>query len=515
MHALSSVPKLRDLNIKVLGEHGKSWLTLALDPFHDNPVRCEGFPDRTSEATIVEPFLQSFTLSAPAGTVDTWGFHLFTTPYVAISNVVPVDVYPTARVVGELFNTQDNGANICSATQLGYQTATPRATSAIPTSFLNVWAWDTDVSTVFPSGDGTFTYPSANYRMGEIGEYQARVIGAGIEVVNTTATLFQQGQVTVSRTSTNRMQENANSWVGNAASQNIYTVGAMLRGDCSTVGFESSYGPPTSQAIATSHAQTKIWKAADGCYSVVSFDIDAMRTIAAPSRVGRALNTTSQALPPLGVGLNDIQLPNGISTPSKLYDTMGIGGVSSTAAYAQAPALTVASDCTSMIFSGLSKQSTFTITLRLILEKAPRYYDVGGRDLTRLATPSAAYDPVALEIYRDAIAALPVGVPSKFNPLGEYWNWLVGAVKKVAPIISGVAGVIPLPQAQLVAQVANIASKAALAASAAGGARAAASSSRQPPAAAAAPSAQRKRNKQKPPAKRQAVRKPTNKKKGK
>lgn len=51
-------------------EDGKQWLIAALDPFHDNPIHCNGFPDNRSDASVVQCVKQSVQISCPSVITD-------------------------------------------------------------------------------------------------------------------------------------------------------------------------------------------------------------------------------------------------------------------------------------------------------------------------------------------------------------------------------------------------------------------------------------------------------------
>jgi len=89
------------------------------------------------------------------------------------------------------------------------------------------------------------------------------------------------------------------------------------------------------------------------------------------------------------------------------------------------------------IFTGLSKQSTLQVTVKYFIERIPT---IRQPDLLVLARPPAPYDPVAMELYNRALSQLPCGVMVKENPLGEWFNDVLGAVVDYAPKIGQIFG---------------------------------------------------------------------------
>jgi hypothetical protein len=466
LHALSSMPKLKDLQLPGITKDGKDWLTMALDPFHDSQVPIRGLPDRTNSNSIVEIYTQQYTLSAPAGTAGTWSAHVFTLPVLA-SLDTGLNVRPTGRGSGVLpHHIVGDASALLSVTsdQMGYVCADNSSDASIKCSLVNVHAWDTDVINFFPApGTTAWRHPDTIQHFGKGGDSMGRVVGAGIEIINNTAPLNQQGACTVSRSPSHRYVEPANCWLGNTATKNPFdttTASSQLNGDISTVSFSTQFGPPASIEAANAFSSTKTWRAAEGCYSVVSFDLDEVPFSAPGRRASAFINTAKLENQLTGTTLKSA---DSLATVTKLFGdpVANDGAVKGKEAD---PAYEVHCDNTSIMLTGLSKETTFTIAVRYIIEKAPRILDAGGSDLVRLSSPSANYDSVALKAYRHTIALMPVGVPSKYNPLGEYWNHIVGLVAKAAPILSNAIGAIPLPTAQLVSKALGMAGNAASAA---------------------------------------------------
>lgn len=94
-------------------------------------------------------------------------------------------------------------------------------------------------------------------------------------------------------------------------------------------------------------------------------------------------------------------------------------------------------DTSGVHFTGLSYASTLTVNVRWLIERMP-----GPResDLVVLATPSASYDPLALELYTRCLGDMPPGVMLSENPLGEWFRSALSKVADWAPKIGNVVG---------------------------------------------------------------------------
>lgn len=156
-------------------EAGKQWLIAALDPFHDAPIHCEGFPDITSSASVVQVIKQSLQVSCPTGiTTGTWDCN--------------ITLYPFLETIAAASGTTNN--YIANVSQTGNQTCPIGGivVSSGPTGFTNP-IFTVDTSHVTSGLQCPSTYSNGS----------CRVIASGFEVINTTSVLNLQGLVTVWR----------------------------------------------------------------------------------------------------------------------------------------------------------------------------------------------------------------------------------------------------------------------------------------------------------------------------
>jgi hypothetical protein len=458
--------KNQDINITGLTTAGREWLKASLDPFHDTPVRVEGMPDSDNTPSICQVIKKSVQVSAPAGTVGNWGFSLFTLP-----EMQGVSTYPVSMRSGAYQPRYNSGAAWVNWGTTQGDTVLSAVNTATQTSvgFLNLWSWTTDVPSsgaVFPNGTSAYVEPAAAQKIdcsptGTIvgslyptASARCRVIAAGFELHNTTAELYKQGMITVSRTPNNNR-------VGSLATIRELNANTLLIGTgnrvCNSeidhhVNIVSS-GPPATISEALAYPGSKQWEAKEGCYSVCVFDAR-RNTMDYGTFADRAFLNSELAV--TGTGLDATpQLPTGLSTTSNQYNE-AIATVIPGAVVTSHP---VPFMINQVIASGLSLQTTFTIEVTMIVEVAPHLNDPTYGPLTYSATPSPKEDVAALELYQRVSSMLPVGVPVRLNPHGEFWSMVRGLVSRVAPVVSAVTGLLPIPGAQIVSKMASIAGR--------------------------------------------------------
>lgn len=223
-----------------------------------------------------------------------------------------------------------------------------------------------------------------------------RVFGFAFEAVNVTAPLYQQGSVTVYK-------------------RPAHCVPGVVR---ETAG-ESQYcpflsGPAVLASEASLFPNSRTWAAKDGAYGIAT--------------------------------LNDIDCPVMDSTPGTYFIKLTNPNAYSEPIDGWCPMPSDSSRChvypfdiTGAIFTGLSPQTSITVTVRYLIERFP---GPDNADLVVLGRPSPAYDPLVLELYSRCLEHLQSVVPVGENPLGEWFAKVLGSFAKYAP---AVASVIPHP----------------------------------------------------------------------
>lgn len=354
-----------------LTRQGFEWLKIALDPFHDRKIDgLAGLPDKTIGTSVVSSIALAQEVSVPSGT-GTWSFRVQTHP-IAYSH--------TQSIYGL------TGTTMGVAT--GLQPLFP-------------------VSVEIGAGDAQF--PDNGLISSGLSLPQAvlsgpfKIIGMGIEIVNTTAELYKSGLVTVAVIN----QSNMTPFTAKLhMSDSLFTVASVFPVRCN----------PRNLAEMNLIPGAGAWEAKEGLYSVVnltSFDwspptINPQYPVFLPTDLQAGAFSTMANV--AGPGLNNVVIPN-----------MGAHVIPRTN-----PGI-VPMNTTTAIFSGLTEQSSFTLRVRWIIERFP---SDSQPDIISLATPTAPYDPVALEIYTRVMRRLPPGVMFKENPGMEWWGDVLNNIAK-------------------------------------------------------------------------------------
>jgi hypothetical protein len=381
-----------------LSEPGKEWLLASLDPFHDNTIKCTGYPDNISAASVVQCVKQSFSIAVPSTiTAGLWDCHITHLPFLETA----------AMSYAENFN--------------GNSWTFP-ATPSAPMGGITVW--------VTPAGGNTFSAPPTatsfctSYPIPYAYSNGAcRVIASGFEVTNTTSALNAQGTVTCYKAPVSDFTVNSGAFVA------LSTPAIPPAGNFQLFSFQS---PPANIANAMLLAGTKQWAAKEGAYVVPTF-----QSLSIPVQYEIGLGI---AMP---IGANDAVFG------SNQFGWLGNASLVSTGATSLGPYVPAATQYTPNFFStfnmagayftGLSLQTTLTLTWNVYIERFPSFDD---GNLVVLATPSPPYDVKALEIYSSVAYHMPPGVMAKENGLGE---WFAEAVNFAKDVVAPVLSCIPHP----------------------------------------------------------------------
>jgi len=370
---------------------GLEWLTLALDPFHDYQRPVAGYPDTDNSHTIVSCQQSTVEISHPPFAVGNWDCHVYTQPFTQTLRYM---------VAGHV----QNGDQDVYAWTAGTQ---------IPPGIVGILSEDAGNS-VFPNSTDVYAPihgDSHNIISPEFNTPNARVIGWGVEVTNTTAELNKQGTVTVYR-----MPQNVSKGLACIATQ------ANLNGVTEIAKMKFL---PSNASAALKLGGAQQWAAKDGVYMVVT-----------QSSVDNPLVSPT--------GINPVYCDNNTNGSTVYYTepiTVSPGGVP----VAQ-PALNFNSsvvgkvlpyNSSGAIFSGLSNSSTLRIRTKVYIERAPT---IAEQSLSVLASPSAPYDSVALRAYSDALSMLPPGVPVGFNAAGDWWKMVLKALAVTARPLGSMLG---------------------------------------------------------------------------
>jgi len=376
---------------------GKDFLIAALDPMHDNQLKdLQGWPDLETSSSVVRCIKQTVSVKVPEGVDGPWDLNIVQWPWLDRQACSVMN--RTNNVLTNLGSSPVMQGGLC-----GYAGEAGSPTNPAMTPAFQITLDDT-------------------YSLGA-----GRVVGLGFEVIDTTSELNKQGRVICWR------QSNASATSSKSTAVIRSVAGTQV--DCIT-SVSPIMEPPSNGSDAMLLPGSRQWEAKDGCYVVVPFvgqdnpptlvNYDVPMTMLAPAadstfnQPSGVTNTTQVLVPTPKLGSHAGDFP---SEPAKIYPLHMAG------AY----------------FQGLNPLSTLSITLNVYLETFPT---VAQKDLVVLATPSAEYDPVALQMFSHALTQLPVGVPAGFNSFGDWFidtvstlsDWLTVPLGAVSPALgAGVA----------------------------------------------------------------------------
>jgi len=380
---------------RALSEDGLGWLVTALDPFHDTETRLEGYPDQISARSVCQCFQRKFTVTAPAAAAGgNWDAHIFYAPF---SNPFPTS-FGTHGIA--------NGGQeipVLAGFAAGFSQVPGGVT--VTTGAANVPTWtSTSEPVVQAPAVGSEVIGCPVLQEGH------RLLAVAYEVTNTTASLYRQGDVTVYKQPT--MPAIGHIYRNQAATPFAVNQSAVC-------DFMSA--PPRNAADCALYPNAKIWMAGDGVYAVMPMnDVEQKPARFRPHGFQYVF---TQAAPSFGMN----------ALGSSMSGT--VGGINDCSVN------TYPFDNVGSYFTGLSNQTTLTITARYIFERFPSLTaDAEDSNFLTLATPSPSWDPVALELYGRVLSEMPPAVPVAENGLGEWFGKVVSWIGEAAPIVGKVVG---------------------------------------------------------------------------
>jgi len=259
-----------------------------------------------------------------------------------------------------------------------------------------------------------------------------REYGRAIEIINSTAPLYQQGQCIVWR------QPMPNPADATTITMVDPAVTNGLPGALTTV---RAPAPPESAAEAIALLGSREWHAKEGAYLMNTSNSDENPTINGQYLYALYYNTS----------YND----NSVWGPQ--WTNVAHTAETNTQP-AFAPSAYQPFNMVGAYFTGLSAQTTLTVSIRSYVEIFPSQI---GNTLTSLATPSAPYDERARRLYAECMKTMPPGVMLCENGFGDWLSDVAGKianfVSPVAKVVGNIARAIPHPLAQLVARGADTA----------------------------------------------------------
>jgi len=421
------------LQNKVVTPAGLNWLIASTDPFHDEQLNVEGFPDLSTSKCITQTLTYTTNITTPLGDTSLWDCHVFFNPN---SPSIAFDYGSTFGLAFANKAYYRSLVDVCgNVTQSGSGLVIYGGTNAIGVA--NNVDWQT-AGTGVTNADLQLppTFCQGYYR----------VIGCGIEVTNTTAELYKGGTCTVYRSpafsTCGTVQAIVSSTTATATTTATCTTVTEVNGvikieniddvpPADSLVFQSrqiacdfANLPPSTQSTAALYPNSRTWGAADGCYIVCTMNSEGNPFVSpVPGRTsGLILGVDNNTLT-TNVGLRTAWLPKWGPGPTNFYTP----GLSSNLPY----------DISGAVFSGLNSNTTLQVTTRYFVERLPAISDP---NLLVLARNPCPYDPMILELYSRAVLELPVAVKVGENPLGEWFFDILQALAGVAPAIGAAFG---------------------------------------------------------------------------
>lgn len=211
----------------------REWLTAALDPFHDAPLRVEGYPGLEARKSVTTVFKSTFTLEG--GATDTTGYQavelgINDTTLKVGSNEVTIQFSPVTTADQSVYTLPylaDNPPGV----NRPFDLTTPSTTAWGPSPITVCYQNSTGATT------GYRVFP-------KVPELPFRVIAIGYEITDVTPDMYKQGMIYVSSAPLTSIQHNV--WVGPGAAGGVSPESLRLKSE-SVVN--RSY--PTSNALAS------------------------------------------------------------------------------------------------------------------------------------------------------------------------------------------------------------------------------------------------------------------------
>lgn len=380
----------------------QNWLKVALDPFHDYNVQLAGLPDNDSQSSAIQMVPKVIQITAPPNLAanETWSAHIAALPIASTHEARTYHRNPTVGSVGDAAITLDSSGE---SGKLGTITCI------------------THGDNVGPHGVSNLSYPANEFQSNEFGtgstrEFTAvslddnndrtmkKLIAGGFEVHNDTASLYKQGSVTVY-----------------SSGQGSQREAALVRDGSSSTNYwdqqvRKSRQPPGSKAEAGSMPDSRTFEAADGCYVPLRLGDDTHYSIATRSTyITESADSSAVSTQPAGYCITPFTADLG-------YDEEY-----------QANHRPLDIETTGAYFSGLSPETTLTLSVKFVIELCPT---ASNQAMLYMASPTAMYCPRALELYHQLVRSLPPGVPVSFNDKGDWFRMATKVMADVAPLVS-------------------------------------------------------------------------------
>lgn len=367
-----------------------AWIKAAADPWHDTTILdVRGIPDTETGVSLVLSVVQEQEIAADVswGATQNWDLRINTNPYETNANLI----FGSARAQ---VLSQVNSAVI------DYPTGGVDWTRSLPNvDFL-------------PGGAGQSLNIPLTFCTGIV-----KVIGKGLEVLNSTAELYQQGTISCARYNQPEF------------SQQTSYLAKSTPGAWTVMSTFPVRTPPKNLSELNLQPIKTSWHAKEGMYSPIIMKVE------------NQTHMPVATYPVMYAG--DTSAGPATDVPAYSPHTLVYTVNGTNFHVPDIQTLVSPQDSVVVILSGLHRQATIKVRCRWIIELFPTQDDVKS---LAASTPTCPYDPTALEVYSRICQSFPAAVPYSENPEGEWWKKTLGAIGDVVgPLVS----MIPHPAAQL------------------------------------------------------------------
>jgi len=421
---------------QTISPDGWNWLLSSLDPFHDFAHPLAGYPDLAGAPSVVLEITR--TLSVSGASLGSGYMNCYMCPFSSSLTSQPPNCFIGNWDIPTVNYTNPLGSALFSSTNAVLALYSPNSGQNLVTGDMiintanNLYSGTTggqyaiysnaNPPLAFPMPAVSSFGPPTGFVLRHGITAPHRVIGAGFEVTNTTAPLYKSGSVIVYDSPSN--WGTCDTFVLSGAFENGATLNPPNTvGGVTNTHFEVCMGPPVTLDQAILMPNSKQWSAEEGAYCVAKFSSMDNKVSSATSNFGPAQAASGQEsnllIPQQWVatnlnsgagsnftGLTTNQIVLGAYGRYNCYPFNGVGSW----------------------FTGLDPvNSSFQITAKWYLEVFPNTFFE--QNLVPTTSPSACYDPVALEVYARVVSQLPPGVPVKDNFIGLIGSAIGGLAK--------------------------------------------------------------------------------------
>ena len=394
-----------------IAPHEVAYIAAATDPYHDTALsELLGAPDLYTGKSVVETIPVSITASSPYGPgTGSYNIRVVTNPIMGSQQCVRANRFDS---------------------QVQLQTASPG-------NIVTVSSLDVDF---FLGATGNFSDYPVNPLHGtlppDVLDGSVKVLGCGLEIVDTTPELYKGGITYAARTPQLLIQQ--------GDTTTLLDPAATVTANVTCNGLLAA--PTTVSELMTYPNATK-WEAKFGLYSVIE-----QYDVAASTSVGgqHLLRYTSQ-LPNDNGDASGALYGYPVDAPNCTILTPARTGFS-VDRYAAVDSVHIApSDSVVVMMMGLNENATFNIRLKYFIERRVNSSITSLLPLVPFARESPSFNPKVLELVSRIWHDLPVAVKYGENPAGEFWDRILSAIGALAPVV----GLIPHPAAKAISAVAS------------------------------------------------------------